>query len=137
MSIQGSVIEDVQASGRPIPAAANRLLTSLPGDDYLRIAPYLRRVALRSRQMLLRQGQPVQEIIFPSTGVCSLVKTTQDGHSIEVLGIGLEGAVGATVALGQPDSPTDIVVQISDDAALSLPVHVLKKSSSVARRWPR
>jgi CRP-like cAMP-binding protein len=109
------------------PLTANHVLASLPEEDYRRIAPALRRVVLRSRQTLVRQGQPVQEIIFPSIGVCSLIKNTQDGHSIEVLGIGLDGVVGATVALGQPDSPTDVVVQMSDDNALSLPVDVLKQ----------
>ena len=117
----------------PLPArppallTTNDVLASLPEEDYRRIAPSLRRMVLRSRQTLVRQGQPVQEIIFPSTGVCSLIKNTQDGHSIEVLGIGLDGVVGATVALGQADSPTDVVVQMSDDAALSLPVAVVKQ----------
>jgi len=105
----------------------NRLLVSLPEDDYRRVARHLRRAPLRAKQVLLQQGQPVQEIIFPVRGVCSLVKTTEDGHSIEIIGIGAEGAVGASVALGQVDSATDVVVQVSDDAALSLSLDVFKE----------
>jgi CRP-like cAMP-binding protein len=116
------------SSARPAPLlTTNHVLASMPEEDYRRIASSLRRVVLRSRQTLVRQGQTVQEIIFPARGVCSLIKNTQDGHSIEVLGIGLDGVVGATVALGQPDSPTDVVVQMSDDGALSLPVAVLRE----------
>ena len=126
------------AAARELPRAANSIpqangiLASLPEDDYRRISPHLRKVSLQKRQSLLRQGQPVQEIVFPVHGVCSLVKTTEDGHSIEIIGIGAEGAVGASVAWGQPETATDVVVQFPDDAALSLPVEVFK--SELQRR---
>ena len=105
---------------------ANRLLSSLPQEDFERLSPHLRHVPLRSRQSLLRQGQPVLEIVFPVAGVCSLFRTTEDGHTIEVLGIGSEGAVGATVALGQAESAADAVVLVPDGAAMALPVDVFK-----------
>jgi CRP-like cAMP-binding protein len=125
-----SVRADVAARG-PSPAAnslprANRLLASLPEEDYRRLSPYLRPVGLHTRQTLQRYGQPIQEIVFPVAGVCSVVKTTDDGHAIELYGIGREGAVGASVAWGQSESPADIMVQISDSGALSLPSDVFK-----------
>ena len=49
----------------------NQLLSSLPEDDYRRISPYMRHTTLHARQMLQRQGQPVQHIVFPVAGVCS------------------------------------------------------------------
>ena len=125
MSVQTAIARELPAATVSIPRA-NRLLASLPNEDYLRVSPHLRRVSLRSRQSLLRQGQPVQDIIFPVAGVCSLVKTIEDGHSIEILGIGSEGAIGATVALGQRESAADVTVLVSDDKALSLPVEVFK-----------
>ncbi len=105
---------------------ANRLIASLPEEDYRRLSPHLRHVGLQTRQTLQRCGQPIQEIVFPVAGVCSVVKTTEDGHAIELLGIGPEGAVGASVAWGQSESPADIMVQISDNGALSLPLDVFK-----------
>jgi CRP-like cAMP-binding protein len=125
MSVQTAIAQEVPAGILSNPPA-NRLLASLPQDDYGRMAPYLRRVSLRSRQSLLRQGQPVQEIIFPVNGVCSLVKTTEDGHTVEIIGIGSEGAIGATVVLGLRESAADVMTLVSDDAALSLPLDVLK-----------
>ena len=113
------------ADAKPI-SRTNRLLASLPEEDHRRISPHLRTVPLQRNQSLLRQGQPVQEIIFPVRGVCSLIKTTENGHSIEIIGIGADGAVGASVAWGQPETAADVVVQIADDAALSLPVEVFK-----------
>lgn len=122
MSIQAAFVEPASVSIQP----TNRLLASLPDDDRRRISPYMRHVSLRCKQVLLRQGQPVQEIIFPAAGVCGLVKTTNDGHSIEIIGVGADGVVGAGVVLGQAESVADVVVQISDDAALSLPLDVFK-----------
>jgi CRP-like cAMP-binding protein len=104
----------------------NRLIASLPDEDYRRLSPYLRHVALHTRQTLQKHGQPIHEIVFPVAGVCSVVKTTEDGHAIELFGIGREGAIGAGVAWGLWESPADIVVQISDSGALSLPVDVFK-----------
>lgn len=109
----------------PSTARVNRLLERLPQDDQRRLAPHLRTVSLRSKQVLLRQGQPVYEIIFPTDGICSLIKTTEDGHSIEVIGIGAEGAIGASVAWGQAESAADVVVQVPSDA-LALPLEVFK-----------
>jgi len=104
----------------------NRLLASLPDEDRRRLSPHLKSVFLHRRQALLRQGQPVQEIIFPTGGVCSLVRTTEDGKAIEILAVGAEGAIGASVAIGQAESATDVVVQVASDAALALPLEVFR-----------
>src|SRR5687768_15426050 len=101
----------VESSEHPVRdnAQGNLLLASLPEEERRRLSPHLRTVFLRRKQALLRQGQPVQEIIFPTGGVCSLVRTTEDGHAIEVLSVGAEGAIGAGVAMGQAESATDVV----------------------------
>ena len=123
---------EAHAAVREMPTTAvatsrsNQLLSSLPEDEYRRISPYLRHTLLHAKQMLQRQGQPIQQIVFPLAGMCSAVKTTDDGHAIELLGIGREGAVGACVAWGQAEAPTDVVVQIPDDGALSLALDVFK-----------
>lgn len=126
MSVEATVAERELSEPVVSTPRTNRLLASLPEDDYRRLSPHLRQIALRTRQNLLRFGQPVQEIVFPVAGVCSFVKTTQDGHSIELLGIGYEGAVGASVAWGYAESIADVVVQVNENAALSLPLDVFK-----------
>jgi CRP-like cAMP-binding protein len=104
----------------------NRLLASLPPEDGARLSKYLKTISLRRRHALLRQGQPVPEIVFPTGGVCSLVKTTEEGHTIEIMGIGAEGAIGAAVAFGQAESPTDVLVQVPSDGAMTLALDVFK-----------
>jgi CRP-like cAMP-binding protein len=107
-------------------ATGNRLLASLPDEDSRRLLSHVRTLSLRPKQVLLRQGEPVQDIIFPAGGVVSLVRTTDDGHTIEIIGIGAEGAIGAGIAMGQAESPTDVVVQLSSDAAVTLPADVFR-----------
>lgn len=119
-----SVIAASLPSDTAIPIG-NRLLDSLPAEDSRRLSPHLKMMSLRRRQPLLRQGQPVQEIVFPTGGVCSLVRSTEDGHAIEIIGVGAEGAIGAGIVMGQAESPTDVVVQVSSDAA-TLPLEVFK-----------
>ena len=126
MSLQADI-----AAREPSPAAnpqprTNRLLAALPDEDYRRLLPFLRHVELQTRQTLQKQGQPIQEIVFPVAGVCSVLKTTDDGHAIELFGIGREGAVGAGVAWGLSESAADIMVLIADNGALSLPLDVFK-----------
>lgn len=121
-----TVAVSLSQSPAPENPEGNRLLASLPDEDRRRLSPHLTSVFLHRRQALLRQGQPVQEIIFPTGGVCSLVRTTEDGKAIEILGVGAEGAIGANVAMGQAESATDVVVQVASDAALALPLEVFR-----------
>jgi hypothetical protein len=83
----------------PDSGPCNRLLASLPDEDSRRLSPHFRAISLQRRHALMRQGQPVQEIVFPTGGVCSLVRTTDDGHAIEIIGIGAEGATNARLRL--------------------------------------
>ena len=106
----------------------NQLLGALPKEELDRLSPYFRQTQLRSKQALLRQGEPVQHVIFPSGGVCSLVKTMGNGQSIEVMSVGGEGVIGACVVLGQAESATDVIVQIPDHAALSLHLDIFKSA---------
>jgi CRP-like cAMP-binding protein len=124
-----SVDAHTAVSESPAPRAVsktyvNRLLNALPQDECRRVSPYLRQMGLHARQMLAQSGEPIRDIVFPSGGVCSAVKTTDDGHTIELLGIGREGAVGVSVAWGQAEALADVVVQIPERGALSLPLDV-------------
>ena len=62
---------------------ANRVLATLPADDYQRLAPHLRTVFLQSRQVLTREGDPLQQLVFPLTALCSLTKAMGNGSSVE------------------------------------------------------
>jgi CRP-like cAMP-binding protein len=92
--------------------SANKLLASLPADEFQRIAPLLRTVSMSLRKVLQKQDEPVEQVYFPSGGACSLVKTLQDGQVAEVATVGAEGAVGIGVFFGQLLADCDVLVQV-------------------------
>lgn len=98
------------------PQPANKLLASLPREDYQRIAPHLRSVPTKRRQVLQHQDEPISEVYFPSGGALSLVKTMHDGQVAEVATVGAEGAVGASVFFGQRINECDVLVQLPSGA---------------------
>jgi CRP-like cAMP-binding protein len=99
------------------PASRNKLLASLPPEDYERIAAHLRSVPMKLKQTLYKQDEPIQDVVFPNGGACSLVKTLQDGQAAEVATIGAEGVVGASVFFGQRAAGCDVIVQLPGPVA--------------------
>ncbi len=110
MALSTFQIERVSSAARP--AASNKLLASLPAEDYRRIAPHLRRVPIHLRQVLHRQDEAIEHVYFPNGGACSLVRTLQDGQTAEVATIGAEGAIGTNVFFGHRTAECDVVVRV-------------------------
>ena len=100
-----------------LPRSSNKLLASLPQEDYERIAPSLKSVPMKLKNMFHRQDQPIQDVYFPGGGALSLVKTLNDGQVAEVACVGSEGAVGASVFFGQRFSDCDVLVQVTGPSA--------------------
>jgi CRP-like cAMP-binding protein len=118
--------------GAPNPAAissnvqvtTNRLLLSLPAEDYQRLAPHLHVVPMTPRRVLQKQDEPIHDVYFPGGGACSLVKIMQDGKTAEIATIGDEGIIGAGVFFGQRESVGEVVVQVPGAVALAMQVDV-------------
>jgi CRP-like cAMP-binding protein len=109
-------------STQTTPAVRNRLLATLPADEYARIAPHLQAVTMKAKHVFHRQGAPIRDVYFPGGGACSLMKVMQDGRSAQVGTIGSEGIVGAGVFFGDDLSTTDALVQVADGGAHAMPV---------------
>lgn len=97
--------------------SANKLLASLPPEDYRRVAPHLNTVPMKLRNRFHRQDALIDSVYFPEGGALSLVKTLGDGQVAEVATVGAEGAVGAGVFFGQRLADCDVVVQVSGPGA--------------------
>ena len=106
----------------PNALANNKLLASLPVDDFTRLAPSFTTVPARARQTLHTQGEPITQVYFPTGGAVSLVKTLSDGHSAEIATIGSEGMIGMHVFFGENLSPCDAIVQVANGAIYAVPV---------------
>jgi CRP-like cAMP-binding protein len=98
----------------------NKLLATLPAQDYQRLQANLILTPLNMRQVLHKEGQPIRDVYFPSGGACSLTKTMQDGQTAEVATIGDEGVIGAGVFFGDDLSASDTFVQVAGCSAYKI-----------------
>ena len=106
------------------PSVRNRLLATLPVDDFDLLQPDLEPVPLELRQWLIEVGEPIQHVTFPEHGIVSVLADTSQGR-IEVGLIGPEGMAGVPVVLGIERSPHGYMVQ-ADGEALRIPAQDLR-----------
>jgi CRP-like cAMP-binding protein len=96
---------------RPLLALQNRLLVSLPADDYALLAPHLAAVELERGRLLYDPGDRIDIIYFPHDGVISLMTLMENGAAIESATIGREGALGLHAAVTPRQSLSRAIVQ--------------------------
>lgn len=89
----------------------NRLLASLPSDDFALIAPHLVQVDLERGRLLYDPGDRIDTVYFPLDGVISLMTLMENGAAIESATIGPEGALGLTAAVAPRQSLGRAIVQ--------------------------
>jgi len=77
----------------------NRLLATVDRAHRGPLADAGDHAPLEFQEPIFEQGQPIERVIFPLVGVCSLLSVMEDGRSIEVATIGNEGFVGLPVFL--------------------------------------
>ena len=82
----------------------NRLLAALPPESLASMAESLQSVSLPAGAVLAEPGATFDEIIFPTTGLISLLVVTKRGVAIETTMIGREGAIGLHRAFGERKS---------------------------------
>jgi CRP-like cAMP-binding protein len=90
----------------------NKLLASLPREDFDRMLPHLSTVSLPQGAVLYESGDEVDQVYFPLYGMLSLLAVLRDGKAIETATVGREGVVGAMAGLGLYKSLVRVVVQM-------------------------
>lgn len=91
----------------------NRLLAALPPADLDLLAPYLRKVSLERDAVLVRSGDPIEQIYFPRSGTIAFIMDMPNGQTVATAVVGNEGAVGILSALGPSRSPMTAVVRVA------------------------
>jgi hypothetical protein len=86
----------------------NRLLATLPLEDFRRIRPDLQTIPLSAKQVLLKRGEPIRHVYFPNGSVCSVTAMMKDSSAVEVATVGDEGMLGITAFLGGNAMPGGI-----------------------------
>jgi CRP-like cAMP-binding protein len=94
----------------------NRLLASLPAVDLALLKPHLKEILLEQGAVLQEQGESIEQVVFPTEGLVSLLAVMRQGEAIETATIGREGAIGLLSGLGRRRSHTRAVVQVFGSA---------------------
>lgn len=77
----------------------NRLLATLPERELAALAPEFELVSYGLKDFVYREDEPIEHVVFPTSGVLSLISQMADGRGVEVATIGNEGMVGLPVFL--------------------------------------
>jgi CRP-like cAMP-binding protein len=94
----------------------NRLLAALPPADFSLLAPHLRKISLERDAVLVRSGDPIEQIYFPESGTIAFIMDMPNGQTVATAVIGNEGAAGILSALGPSRSPMTAVVRVAGTA---------------------
>ena len=101
-----------------MPQSHNRLLASLPADDFAALQPHLKTVDMRFEDVLSDTGEAVTRVHFPHSGVISLVVEMSVGDMVETAMIGNDGVHNAASALDGKLSLNKGIVQIAGVASV-------------------
>jgi len=104
---------------------AQRVLSSLPQEDYQRLLPNLHHVNLPLGEVVYESSRPMDHVYFPTTCLISLLHTMNDGSIAEMGVVGNDGMVGIALFLGGITRPNRALVQIGG--------HALRLSSKILR----
>jgi CRP-like cAMP-binding protein len=89
----------------------NRLLAALPDSGRQSFLASCDHVALTLNDILVRTGEQIRHVYFPTSGFISLIVTLDNGARLEVGIIGNEGMLGSFLTLGVSVSPQHAIVQ--------------------------
>ena len=110
---------------KPDNAGQNRLLASLPRDEYERLVPQLHLVEFLLGEVVYEFGGHLDYVYFPTTSIVSLLYTMENGTSAEMGLTGNDGVVGIALFMGGGTMPNRAVVQ-SAGGALRMKAKVLQ-----------
>jgi len=91
---------------------SNRLLDMLPAEEHALLR--LEEIRLESKQVLARPGEPYSTVIFPASGVISVLVPMGEEPPVEAGVIGFEGMLGYQLSLGVDRGPHEVICQVAD-----------------------
>jgi CRP-like cAMP-binding protein len=112
--------------GRRIQYQKNRILAALPPDEFQRLAPHLAETPLAFKRSVCKPSEPIQQVCFPDSGVCSVMSVMRTGATAEVATVGNEGVTGVALFFGDASEPSESMIQVPG-AGRMLPADVFQE----------
>ena len=105
---------NIRTNGKP---GVNRLLATLPQNEYKRLLPRLTTVSLVLGEELYEPGDVIKYVYFPNDSIILLlISELSETSLLEVGMVGNEGMAGLAVFMGVGSSSTSALVQGSGTA---------------------
>jgi CRP-like cAMP-binding protein len=101
---------------RPVEDIANRILLSLPQSSLKRLRPALEFQPLVKGEVVDHLDQPIKYLCFVNRGLISLLKSIQNGRTVEVGVVGIEGINNPYALSGINRAVLETIVQIPGTA---------------------
>ncbi len=84
----------------PVSQSANGVLQRISADDFHCIEPFLERVELKLKQVMIAPDEPISHVWFPESGMFSIIARSDESEAIEVGMIGMEGMTDHLTCVG-------------------------------------
>jgi hypothetical protein len=137
MSTKPSTSIMAGGNGASAPTTAeNNLIAKLPVGDVAAFLARATKVNCTLRESIFEIGERVDRVLFPISGMASLVTVLKDGTSLEAMAVGREGFVGLPLFHGILVARTKGICQIEGEFYQMTPddfVSLLTSSSELRR----
>jgi CRP-like cAMP-binding protein len=90
----------------------NRLLAKLPDEQFRRLLPVFDLVLTRMKDVLCRQGEPIEYVYFPCDSALSCMVYLEDGSMVEVGTVGNESFTNVELLVSATHATETIICQI-------------------------
>lgn len=109
----------------------NHLLAALSEEVRMRLVPHLEHHMMAPGRVVVRAGEALQYVYFPTTAVLSIHCLLENGATSELAIVGAEGLLGIELFLGGSTTPNHALVQTGGHA-FRLPTSWFLKESAQA-----
>jgi CRP-like cAMP-binding protein len=91
----------------------NYLLAKLTDEQFRPLLPFFDLVEIKLKDVLVRQGDPIEYVYFATSGAYSCIVYMEDGSGVEVGTVGNEGFTNIEMLLDATISTETVVCQIA------------------------
>ena len=99
-------------AGKP----GNRFIASLSAPDRAKLLSLSKPTTLVHAHQLQEQGERIEHVYFPLSGIISLLAITGDGRAVEIAMVGQNGGVDLAAGFGQMRATSRALVQAAGTA---------------------